>query len=150
QGDLGDLVAARELVRGADALVHSALARSGTGSFTGGMGGDTLRLLQTNLVGTLQLFQSAYEASGSRCVSVSACAVHDVILDARPLDEAPPLWPQSHYGAHKAALEKFVHSYGFGRGWAVCSLRPTGIYGLAHPPRDSKWFGLVGQVLRGE
>jgi nucleoside-diphosphate-sugar epimerase len=60
------------------------------------------------------------------------------------------LWPTSHYGAHKAALEAFVHSYGLGQGWPICSLRPTGIYGLAHPPQVSRWFDLVGRVLRGE
>src|SRR5262249_30865759 len=76
--------------------------------------------------------------------------VHEVILDDRPLDETHPLWPTSPYGAHKAALEKFVHSYGLGQGWPICALRPTGIYGLNHPPRASRWFDLVGQVLRGE
>ena len=85
-----------------------------------------------------------------RFVFISTCAVHEVILDDRPLDEAHPLWPTSHYGAHKAALEKFVHSYGLGQGWPICALRPTGIYGLAHPPPASRWFDLVGQVLRGE
>ena len=49
-----------------------------------------------------------------------------------------------------AALEKFVHSYGLGQGWPICALRPTGIYGLAYPPSTSRWFDLVGQVLRGE
>ncbi|HMC63758.1 MAG TPA: NAD-dependent epimerase/dehydratase family protein, partial [Gemmataceae bacterium] len=74
----------------------------------------------------------------------------EVILDDRPLDEAHPLWPTSHYGAHKAALEKFVHSYGLGQGWPICALRPTGVYGLAHPPQASRWFDLVGQVLHNE
>jgi nucleoside-diphosphate-sugar epimerase len=73
-----------------------------------------------------------------------------VILDDRRLDEAHPLWPTSHYGAHKAALEAFVHSYGLGQGWPICALRPTGIYGLAHPAQASRWYDLVGQVLRGE
>src|SRR5262249_44935608 len=68
----------------------------------------------------------------------------------RPLDETHPLWPTSHYGAHKAALEKFVHSFGLGHHWPICALRPTGICGLAHPVAQSKWFDLVGQVLRGE
>src|SRR5262249_52889743 len=85
-----------------------------------------------------------------RFIFISTCAVHEVILDDRPLDEAHPLWPTSLYGAHKAALEKFVHSYGLGQGWAVCALRPTGIYGLAHPPQRSRSFDLVGQVVRGE
>src|SRR5262249_13879875 len=65
-------------------------------------------------------------------------------------DETHPLWPTSYYGAHKAALEAFVHSFGLGQGWPICALRPTGIYGLAHPPQASRWFDLVGQVLRGE
>jgi len=29
-------------------------------------------------------------------------------------------------------------------------VRPTGIYGVAHPPRNSRWYDLVGQVIRGE
>src|SRR6185437_8653837 len=57
---------------------------------------------------------------------------------------------KSHYGAHKGALEKFVHSFGLGEGWPICALRPTGIYGLARPAGKSRWFDLVGQVLRGE
>jgi nucleoside-diphosphate-sugar epimerase len=52
--------------------------------------------------------------------------------------------------AHKAALEKFVHFFGFGEGWPVCALRPTGIYGLDHPPQRSRWFDLVGQVVHGQ
>src|SRR4029077_6264714 len=76
--------------------------------------------------------------------------VHDVILDDRLLDETHPLWPASHYGAPKAALEAFVHSYGLGQSWPICALRPTGIYGLTHPPSSSRWFDLVGRVLRGE
>jgi nucleoside-diphosphate-sugar epimerase len=83
-------------------------------------------------------------------VFISTCAVHEVILNDRPLDETHPLWPTSHYGAHKAALEKFVHSYGLGHGWAICALRPTGIYGLAHPASASRWYDLVGNVARGE
>ena len=76
--------------------------------------------------------------------------MHDKILDDRPLDETHPLWPFSHYGADKAVLEAFVHSYGFGHGFPICALRPTGIYGLAHPARTSKWFDLVAAVARGE
>jgi nucleoside-diphosphate-sugar epimerase len=92
----------------------------------------------------------AFDAGIPRFIFVSSCSVHDVILDDRPLDETHPLWPRSHYGAHKAALEAFVHSFGLGQGWPICALRPTGIYGLAHPAHASKWYDLVGQVLRGE
>jgi nucleoside-diphosphate-sugar epimerase len=101
-------------------------------------------------MGSLRLFQTARAAGVPRFIFISTCAVHEVILDDRPLDETHPLWPTRPYGAHKAALEKFVHSYGFGEGWPICSLRPTGIYGLAHPAPQSRWFDLVGQLLRGE
>ena len=77
------------------------------------------------------------------------CAVHETILDDRPLDEAHPLWPHSHYGAHKAAIEAFVHSYGRGHGYPICALRPTGIYGLARPARASKWFDLIAEGRPG-
>ncbi len=149
-GELGDALAAGKLVRGTDALVHAALERPAGLGFTAGAQDDPLRFFGTNLLGSLRLFQAALEAGVPRCVFISTCAVHDVILADRPLDEAHPLWPKSHYGAHKAALETFVHSYGLGQGWPVCALRPTGIYGLAHPSSASRWFDLVGQVVRGE
>ncbi|HBI41936.1 MAG TPA: NAD(P)-dependent oxidoreductase [Planctomycetales bacterium] len=149
-GQLGDALAAHELVQGVDALVHAALLRPDGAGFIGSAKTDLPAFLQANLMGSLQLFQEAVEAGVTRCVFISTCAVHDIILNDRPLDETHPLLPKSHYGAHKAALEAFVHSYGLGEGWPICALRPTGIYGLAHPPEDSKWYDLVGQVMNGE
>jgi nucleoside-diphosphate-sugar epimerase len=149
-GRLGEGRSAEELVRGADALVHAAVEWEGPRNRGRGSHGAADVFLGVNLTGSLQLFQAAFEAGVPRCVFVSTCAVHEVILDDRPLDEAHPLWPTTHYGAHKAALEAFVHSYGLGQGWPICALRPTGIYGLAHPPQASRWFDLVGRVLRGE
>jgi nucleoside-diphosphate-sugar epimerase len=143
-GELGDAVAARRLVEGCSAVVHSALDHSGR-RFMGGEG-ELVPFVERNIVGTLQLIEAARAAGVPRFVFISTCAVHDRILDDRPLDEAHPLWPHSHYGAHKAALEKFVHSFGLGHGYPICALRPTGIYGLAHPPEESKWFDLVRKV----
>jgi nucleoside-diphosphate-sugar epimerase len=137
-------------VLGADAVVHAAVQWEGPRNRGRGSHGAAGVFFGVNLVGSLQLFQAAFEAAVPRFVFVSTCAVHEVILDDRPLDEAHPLWPTGHYGAHKAALEAFVHSYGLGQGWPVCALRPTGIYGTAHPPQASRWYDLVGQVLRGE
>src|SRR5713226_1606123 len=142
-GALGDETATRELVRGADAIVHAAVEWQGPRNRGRRSHGDADVFLGVNLTGSLRLFQDAFEAGVSRFVFISTCAVHEMILDDRPLDETHPLWPTSHYGAHKAALEKFVHSYGLGHSWAICALRPTGIYGLAHPAKDSRWFDLV-------
>ncbi len=147
-GDLGDSDSARDLVLGCDAMIHAALFRP-SDRFIGGEG-DLPQFVEKNIVGTIRLIETAYRARLSRFVFISTCAVHDKILDDRPLDETHPLWPASHYGAHKAALEAFVHSYGLGHDFPICALRPTGIYGLDHPARQSKWFDLVATVARGE
>jgi nucleoside-diphosphate-sugar epimerase len=147
-GTLGDAASARALVEGCDAVVHAALDRPGAGFR--GEEGDIVAFVERNVLGTLRLIEVARAAGVGRFVFISTCAVHEVILDDRPLDEAHPLWPTSHYGAHKAAIEAFVHSYGLGAGYPICALRPTGIYGLAQPPRRSKWFDLIAAVARGE
>ena len=149
-GDLGDRAAAEAFVRSADALVHAAVQWQGPRTRGAGSHGPVDVFQGVNLSGSLQLFQAAFEAGVGRCVFISSCAVHDVILQDRPLDETHALWPKSHYGAYKASLEAFVHSYGLGEGWPICALRPTGIYGLAHPPQASRWYALVDQVLCGE
>jgi nucleoside-diphosphate-sugar epimerase len=149
-GQLAEPAATHALVAGMDAVVHAAVEWAGPRNRGAGSHGAADVFLGVNLTGSLQLFQAARDAGVSRCVFVSTCAVHEVILGDRPLDETHPLWPTSHYGAHKAALEKFVHSFGLGQGWPICAVRPTGIYGLAHPAPASRWFELVGQVLRGE
>jgi nucleoside-diphosphate-sugar epimerase len=149
-GGLRDAASAEALVRRVDAVVHAALDWQRQGGFRASGQDDPEAFLEANLMGSLRLFRAAFTAGVSRFIFISSCAVHEAILDDRPLDEAHPLWPTGHYGAHKAALEKFVHSYGLGKGWPICALRPTGIYGLAHPPATSRWFDLVGQVVRGE
>jgi nucleoside-diphosphate-sugar epimerase len=149
-GDLGDHDALRHLVRGVDAVVHAAVQWEGPQNRGARSHGAAEPFFGVNLIGSLELFQSAFAAGVSRFVFISSCAVHEVILNDRPLDETHPLWPSSHYGAHKAALEAFVHSFGLGQGWPICALRPTGIYGLAHPPQNSRWHDLVRHVLRGD
>jgi nucleoside-diphosphate-sugar epimerase len=149
-GQLGDEAATRYLVQGMDALVHAAVQWQGPRNRGQASHGTADVFYGVNLTGSLQLFQTALDSGIQRCVFLSTCAVHEVILEDRPLDETHPLWPTSPYGAHKAALEAFVHSYGLGQGWPLCALRPTGIYGLAHPAAASRWYDLVGQVLRGQ
>ncbi len=149
-GQLGDEAATQKFVAGTDAVIHGAVEWQGPRNRGSGSHGDSDPFFGINLTGSLQLFQAAFEAGVPRFVFISSCAVHDVILGDRPLDETHPLWPKSHYGAHKAALEAFVHSFGMGDGWPICALRPTGIYGLAHPPQASRWYDLVGRVMRGE
>lgn len=148
QGNLHDDATHRQLILGADAVIHAAV--SWPASRSGEKRDDFLEFVETNLLGSLRLMHAAHRAGIERFVFISTCAVHDVILSDRPLDEAHPLWPKSHYGAHKAAIEKFVHSLGLGHEWCVTSIRPTGIYGLDDPPSQSRWYETVQKVLRGE
>ena len=147
EGDLTNPDSMIRLVTGCDAIVHSALWKPGP-SFRGGEG-PIAQFAATNIVGSLNLITSAIEQGVDRFIFLSTCAVHEVILDDRLLDEAHPCWAGSHYGAHKAAIEKFVHSFALVDGYNICALRPTGVYGLAHPATNSKWFDLIHQVAKG-
>lgn len=145
KGDLAELDSCDPLIRDCDAVVHNAFWRPGAG-FRGSEG-DVVEFGRNNILGTLNLIEKSMAQGLGRFVFVSTCAVHEQILSDRPLDEAHPLWPLSHYGAHKAALEKFVHSYGFGFGFPICAIRPTGVYGLRNPVSSSKWYALVKRIV---
>ncbi len=147
-GELGDQEATGALVQDCAAVVHAALHHPG-GGFRNAEG-DLADFVRRNVLGTIELIEAARAAGVKRFIFISTCAVHEKILDDRRLDENHPLFPFSHYGAHKAAIEKFVHSYGLGQGYPICALRPTGIYGPACPIEKSKWFDLVRRVVRGE
>lgn len=147
-GQLQDLATADDLLAGCDAVVHNAFWRPGVG-FRGAEG-DLVEFARVNILGTLNLIEKSITAGIGRFIFVSTCAVHEQILDDRPLDEAHPLWPLSHYGAHKAALEKFVHSFGLGQDYPICAIRPTGVYGIREPLADSKWYSLIARIVAGE
>ncbi|MCA9086252.1 MAG: NAD(P)-dependent oxidoreductase [Planctomycetaceae bacterium] len=147
-GELGNAECCDDLVQGCDAVIHSGLHRTGN-AFRGGEG-DLTTFVQKNVVGSIQLIETARRHGLRKFVFISTCAVHEKIMDDRPLDESHPLWMTTHYGAHKAAVEQFVHSFGFGVGFPICALRPTGIYGLHHNVHQSKWFDLVKRVVAGE
>ena len=147
KGNLDDHDSATRLIRDCDMIVHNAYWRPGEG-FRGAEG-DVVEFARVNILGTLNLIEQSISAGLKRFVFVSTCAVHEQILADRPLDEAHPLWPLSHYGAHKAAIEKFVHSYGFGFGYPICAIRPTGVYGIRNPLSASKWFALVSRIIDG-
>lgn len=148
EGELRDGHTGHELIEGCQALVHCALWRDA--STFQQSGNDLLAFVDRNILGTLSLFEAAKAAGVSRVVFVSTGAVHEVILPDRPLNEKHPLWPKSHYGAHKAAMEAFVSSYGHGQGWEICAIRPTAIYGIDHPLEKSHWFDVVNQIVQGQ
>ena len=146
QGQLGEGREA-DAIQGCNAVVHAALWRESR-SFQQPPE-NLLEYLEVNLLGSIRLIEAAMQQQVERFVYLSTCAVHDTILNDRPLDEAHPLWAKTHYGAHKAAVEKFVHSFGHGAGFPVCALRPSGIFGVDSPIEHSKWFELIAEVVAG-
>ncbi len=148
EGGLGDPQSIAGLLDRVDAVVHGGLYRP-TQAFRGAEG-DIAHYAEMNIVGSLRLIDAARQRAVNKFVFISTCAVHEVILEDRALDEAHPLWPLSHYGAYKAAVEKFVHSYGLNDGFDICAVRPTGVYGRHHVIENSKWYGLVKQVAAGD
>lgn len=146
QGDLNDPESHTALVTDCDAVIHAALYRAGD-TFRGGEG-DLLPFVETNLLGTLRLIEASRKQN-LRFVFISTCAVHEAICEDRPLDEKHPTTPRTHYGAHKAAIEQFIQSFGGGNDYSICALRPTGIYGLAQPVEKSKWYSLIKEIMRG-
>jgi nucleoside-diphosphate-sugar epimerase len=145
EGSLGSRQASETLLQGCQALVHAALEHD----FSGRMASRsfTPEMALHNIAGSLQLFEIARNAGVERIIYISSCAVHDQILSDRPLDETHPTWAATHYGAHKAAVEAFIHSYALGDKYPICALRPTGIYGVNHPVEKSKWHELVAAVV---
>src|SRR5260370_33100542 len=102
-GQLGDAGATRELVRQADAVVHAAVQWEGPRNRGRGSHGASEVFMGINLTGSLHLFQAAFEAEVQRCVFLSTCAVHELILDDRTVDERNPPRPTTAHREHKAA-----------------------------------------------
>ena len=139
--DPGDLAG---FVKGADVVVHDAVDFRACRD-------DQRANFRTNLLVALDLLELSRQAGAKQFIFISTGAVHERILDDRPLDEAHPLWPGSTYGAYKAAVEAFLPAYREQFGFNACAFRPTSVYGLhLTRPAASQWFGLVRGILRGE
>jgi len=142
-GDLADDAFIEGATEGCDCVVHAAVdfdvAR-----------GDQLAHFKTNLSASLQLLEMS-RRNDAQFIFISTGAVHQTILDDRPLDEAHPLWPGATYGAYKAAVEAFLPAYKAQFNVNACAFRPTGIYGIHLTcPERSHWHDLVQRVLRSE
>jgi len=143
-GEVNDSAATDALVDGVDAVVHCGVAWPKIGE-------PISLFVERNVLGSVRLMEQATRVGAGRFVFISTCAVHEVIMDDRLLDEAHPLWPTNHYGAAKAAVEKFVHSFGLADpSFKVCAVRPTGVYGLRRPATRGRWVKVVHDVMRGK
>ena len=142
EGDLENEAALVSLVRGADALVHSAYDHV-AGQYRGGEGDDVEGFWRTNLLGSLRLMHAAAGFGVGRIVVLSSRAVFGRPAKTR-VGDTRATSPNTHYGALKVALEGLAGVYP-----GTTCVRPTGVYGLTHPSSRSKWFNMARDVIDG-
>ncbi len=148
KGDLGDKEALKEFVQGADVVIHMAYERNGAG-FRDSAGKDIRRLLDVNLSGSLELLDAAKQHGAKQFIFTSSCAVYGYIYPDIKLNEQHPLVPDSNYGAYKAAVEAFCHSYSLSKSINTTMFRPVGIYGIDPNLAHSEWYDLIKNIKDG-
>jgi len=145
-GDLRTPDAINQLVQNVDAVVHLAYEHV-PGQYRNGEGDNLPTWLDANLNGSLRLLQASQQANVGRFIFLSSRAVFSHTEPDHVLDELHPIAPDSHYGAYKASVEAFMHSFAHAGNMSTCSVRATGIYGLSYPLERSKWWELIQAVL---
>ncbi len=148
QGDLGDRETLKKFVQGADVVIHMAYERNGAG-FHDSASKDIKRLLDVNLSGSLELLDASKQSGAKQFIFTSSCAVYGHIFPDIKLDEQHPLVPNSNYGAYKASVEAFCHSYFLSKNINTTIFRPVGIYGIDPNLAHSEWYDLIKNIKDG-
>jgi nucleoside-diphosphate-sugar epimerase len=148
QGDLGDKEALKEFVKGSDIVIHMAYERNGAG-FHDSASKDIRQLVDVNLSGSLELLDASKQQGVKQFMFTSSCAVYGHIFPDIKLNEQHPLVPDSNYGAYKASVEAFCHSYFLSKSINTTMFRPVGIYGIDPNLTHSEWYDLIKNVKNG-
>jgi len=141
-GEQHDPQAIAGLVAGVDAVIHAAVDWSAREI-------SDFMNFRVNVLGSLNLLEAARLAGVGQFLFVSSVAVYHDVLPDRKLDEAHPTWPNSIYGAYKAAIEPHLKAYHFHYGMNTSSWRPAAIYGVDPNLPRSQWYALVKTAKEG-
>ena len=132
-----------DALAGCDSLVHCAFDHL-PGKYRGGEGDDPEGFWRRNFFGTMNVLNMARQVGVARTVFVSSRAVfgeHSPYGDiSAAIADSERVFPDSHYGALKAAIESLQLLY---TDIGMCSIRPTGVFGLIEPNNATKWWELV-------
>ena len=126
-GDLRDVEAVREATRGVDAIFHLGALIAIPYSYL-----HPREVIETNVMGTLNVLMAAREYGVRRVVHTSTSEVYGTAQYV-PIDEKHPLQGQSPYSASKIGADKVVESFYRSFDLPVATLRPFNTYG----PRQS-------------
>ena len=83
-----------------------------------------------NVIGTLNVFESAKAIGVERVVYASSAAVFGAADAETPVDESAPTEPATHYGVFKRTNEGNARVYFGGHGLSSVGLRPLTVYGV--------------------
>ena len=119
RGDIRDAAAARELVAGADVLVHAAAALP--------IRGSREEITSVNVGGTATVLGAALEAGVRRAIFISSTAVYGV-PKVHPIFEDSPLVGVGPYGESKIEAESVCREFA-DRGLEVVIIRPKTFIG---------------------
>jgi nucleoside-diphosphate-sugar epimerase len=119
RGDIRDPACARDLVAGADVLVHAAAALP--------IRGSREEIRSVNVDGSATLLAAALGAGVRRLVFISTTAVYGV-PDRHPIGEDTPLHGVGHYGRSKIEAEELAREFAR-RGLETVILRPKTFIG---------------------
>jgi dTDP-glucose 4,6-dehydratase len=128
-GDLRDAQSVRNAVRGCDYVFHLGALIGIPYSYK-----NPEDVVQTNVLGTLNVLQACLEYGVGRMVQTSTSEVYGTARYV-PMDEKHPLNPQSPYAASKVGSDKLAESFYRSYGLPVVVLRPFNTYGPRQSPR---------------
>ncbi len=126
-GDIADRDSVRAAVHGVDVVFHLAALIGIPYSYQA-----PSSYVQTNVIGTLNVLQSALEQDVERVVHTSTSEAYGTAQYV-PIDEGHPLQGQSPYSATKIGADKLAESFYRSFGLPVATIRPFNTYG----PRQS-------------
>lgn len=142
-GDIRDGRAVRQLLSGAETVFHLAALIGIPYSYS-----NPTDVVQTNVLGTLNVLNAAVDAGVGRVVHTSTSEVYGTAQYV-PIDELHPLQAQSPYSASKIGADKLAESYCRSFGLEVTTVRPFNSYG----PRQSARAvipTIIAQALAGD
>jgi NAD dependent epimerase/dehydratase len=126
-GDLLDLVAMQTAMRGIEVVFHLGALIAIPYSYV-----RPAEVVETNVLGTLNVLLAGRESGVRRIVHISTSEVYGTALRV-PIDEDHPLQGQSLYSASKIGADKIAESFYRSFDLPVVTLRPFNTYG----PRQS-------------
>ena len=127
QGDLRDLPAVQSAVGGVSHILHLGALIAIPYSYV-----HPAEVVETNVIGTLNVLLAAREAGVERVVHTSTSEVYGTARRV-PIDESHPLQGQSPYSASKIGADKLAESFYCAFDLPVVTVRPFNTYG----PRQS-------------